>query len=123
MGFANASRGWAVGRRGTVIRTERGGESWKTEEVGTRHDLHNIHVVDGTTAFVAGDLGLLFGYSGRPDVPIGVNLWVIGLVILTAIAAVYLWRRYFARPFQRKPASVNAGTWRSGWATEQGGER
>jgi hypothetical protein len=61
-------------------------------------------------------LGLLLGYTGRPDVPLGINLWVIGLMILTAFASIYLWRRYVATPFQRRPAVATAGTWRSGWA-------
>ena len=117
VGFANAKRGWAVGRRGTIIRTERGGESWSLEEIGTRHDLYKIHVVDGTTAFAVGNLGLLLSYFGRPDVPLGVILSVIGLIILTAFAATYLWRRYVARPFQRRSVVATTGTWRRGWAT------
>ena len=103
VGFANAKRGWAVGRRGTIIRTERGGESWSLEEIGTRHDLYKVHVVDGTTAFAVGNLGLLLSYFGRADVPLGVILSVIGLIILTAFAATYLWRRYFC---QALPAKV-----------------
>ena len=117
VGFANAKRGWAVGRRGTIIRTERGGESWSLEEVGTRHDLYKVHVVDGTTAFAVGNLGLLLGYTAPPDLLLGVNLWVIGLMILTACTAIYAWRRYVAKPFHRRPAVATAGTWRSGWAT------
>ena len=122
VGFAGAKRGWAVGGGGTVIRTERGGKPWRAEEVGTRHDLYKIHVVDETTAFAVGDLGLLLGYTGRPDVPIGVNLWVTGLILLTAFASVYLWRRYLARPFERRPAAATPGGWRSGWATAANGD-
>ena len=121
--FANDKRGWAVGRGGTVIRTDRGGKPWKTEEVGTRHDLHDIHVANGTTAFVAGDLGLLLEYHGRPDIPIGVNLWVLALVVLVAAATIYLWRRYFAKPFRRRPGAVASTSWRSGWAAESGSEQ
>ena len=57
--MADASKGWAVGQLGTVLRTEDGGHTWtyqENEKAGEGTHLHGVHAIDANTAWAVGDL-------------------------------------------------------------------
>lgn len=65
--FADASHGWAVGRRGAVIATTDGGKTWTSQPTRTLRDLWRIQAIDGKTAWIEGEAGtvLATGNGGQ----------------------------------------------------------
>jgi photosystem II stability/assembly factor-like uncharacterized protein len=57
--FADASNGWVVGIRGTILATHNGGQTWERQTSGTGKDLNAVRAVDAQTAWVVGDGGIL----------------------------------------------------------------
>ncbi|MGL4513871.1 MAG: YCF48-related protein [Lacipirellulaceae bacterium] len=52
--FLDAERGWAVGDRGVVLRTEDGGETWRRAETPVSCALHAVSFVDRQRGWVVG---------------------------------------------------------------------
>ena len=113
--FTNSKRGWIVGDKGTILRTDKQGKLWTVEPSGTNQNLRSIFVFDPITSFAVGDLGLILGYKGRPDILIGINLWVVGIMILVVTGTIVIWRRFVVN----KPSSTlswsGTSSWKSGW--------
>lgn len=65
--FINASTGFAVGSRGTIIRTTDGGSSWDILESGTIHDLWGVSFVDASTGTVVGNFGVILRTTDGGD--------------------------------------------------------
>ena len=57
--FYDASNGWAVGDKGTVIHTDDGGATWAAQVSGTTSDLNAIYATSANDAWVAGDGGTI----------------------------------------------------------------
>ena len=57
--FADASNGWAVGEKGTVLRTTSGGGTWTKESAGVSGDVNRVAALSTTAAAAAGAGGAL----------------------------------------------------------------
>lgn len=57
--FPNQQEGWACGRKGTVLHTNDGGQSWHRQTTGTRLTLTAIDMVSGKTGWAVGDMGII----------------------------------------------------------------
>ena len=55
--FADATRGYAVGAKGIVLRTDDGGATWKDQESGLTTNLFAVSAASRDEALVAGDQG------------------------------------------------------------------
>jgi photosystem II stability/assembly factor-like uncharacterized protein len=53
--FADPSKGFAVGARGTILRTTDGGNNWDIPESGTDDDLYGVSFTDPNTGTVVGE--------------------------------------------------------------------
>jgi hypothetical protein len=53
--FIDGSSGWAVGERGTVLRTSDGGASWETVDLGTEADLTAVSFPTAGDGWIVGD--------------------------------------------------------------------
>ena len=53
--FVDASNGWAVGERGTLLRTTDAGESWSSIDVPTTQDLTAVCFTDASNGWIVGD--------------------------------------------------------------------
>ena len=52
--FIDAQRGWVVGERGTVLRTENGGADWQAVHLGTSCRLESVFFLDDQNGWIAG---------------------------------------------------------------------
>ena len=50
---------WAVGTRGTILRTTDGGATWRAQPSGVRNGLQAIHFVDKQHGWAVGELNLI----------------------------------------------------------------
>jgi photosystem II stability/assembly factor-like uncharacterized protein len=58
--FTNPQTGFAVGERGTILRTADGGASWTLQQTaGPRDHLYAVHFTSAETGYVAGELGTI----------------------------------------------------------------
>lgn len=57
--FVDENTGWAVGDRGTVLKTTDGGETWTPQNPGTGAWVTDVHFVDENTGWVVGDSGFV----------------------------------------------------------------
>lgn len=57
--FVTATRGWAVGEVGSVVRTVDGGATWVVRGTGYTADFNDVDFVDESYGWVVGDAGLL----------------------------------------------------------------
>ena len=57
MAFADAQRGYAVGERGLILRTDDGGASWKDQESGLKLNLYSVAAASRDDVLVVGDQG------------------------------------------------------------------
>ena len=70
---ADGPRGWAVGRDGTVLATQNGGESWQTQTSGTTKSLYSVYfAADGQRGWAVGQDGTILvtkngGESWQPQ--------------------------------------------------------
>jgi len=55
----NTNTCYAVGKYGTILKTEDGGSNWVTESSGTAANLHSVHCPNYNACYVAGDSGVL----------------------------------------------------------------
>ena len=60
--FVNDDKGWAVGRGGTILRTDDGGATWIEQESGTKENLYGLYFVKKIGWAVGGD-GMLLRYE------------------------------------------------------------
>jgi photosystem II stability/assembly factor-like uncharacterized protein len=51
--FLDASRGWAVGGKGAMLRTEDGGATWRAVKSPTPDTMHDLTFADETTGWIA----------------------------------------------------------------------
>ena len=54
--FVDLNTGWAVGNKGTIIKTINGGSSWSAQTSNTTTDLYSLSFPTSTTGYVGGDL-------------------------------------------------------------------
>ena len=52
--FADAEHGWAVGDRGTIWKTDNGGQSWTLAPSGVTCTLRSVHFNDSDNGWAAG---------------------------------------------------------------------
>jgi len=57
--FTDANTGYAVGGKGTIVKTTNGGESWSALPSGTSNGLFSVHFTDANTGYAAGDKGTI----------------------------------------------------------------
>lgn len=57
--FANPDTGWLVGSRGTCLRTEDAGLTWKKTALGVGNELTGVHFTDARQGFICGAGGLI----------------------------------------------------------------
>ena len=57
--FVDASAGWAVGKRGTILRTTDGGATWAAQRSGVRRSLWSVVFADDRRGWATGAGGLL----------------------------------------------------------------
>src|SRR5207253_644533 len=55
--FADATRGYVVGARGIILRTDDGGKTWKDQESGVSTNLFAVAVAARDDALITGDQG------------------------------------------------------------------
>jgi photosystem II stability/assembly factor-like uncharacterized protein len=66
--FANASCGWAVGTRGTILHTSDSGENWNVQDSGIEAELSHIYANNCSSAWVTGNFsGLLRTTNGGQE--------------------------------------------------------
>ncbi|HEV2885223.1 MAG TPA: YCF48-related protein, partial [Pyrinomonadaceae bacterium] len=58
----NDENGWAVGRGGTILRTDDAGVTWVQQESATKENLYGLHFMKKVGWAVGGD-GLLLRYQ------------------------------------------------------------
>jgi len=93
--FVDDKRGYAVGERGIILRTDDGGVSWKDQESGLTTNLFALSVASRDDALISGDQGRVLAtkdggrtWSLQPTIttsPLfavayhgGGNIWVAG---------------------------------------------
>jgi photosystem II stability/assembly factor-like uncharacterized protein len=57
--FVNKNDGWAVGAKGTILRTYNGGEDWWTQNSGTDVELQSVFFVDSFVGWAVGSSGVI----------------------------------------------------------------
>jgi photosystem II stability/assembly factor-like uncharacterized protein len=67
--FISAHQGWAVGRRGVILKTIDGGKEWKPQSSGTRESLRDLSFVDADHGWIGGSYGTILHTSD------GGNTW------------------------------------------------
>jgi len=60
--FIDDDSGWAIGRSGTILRTDDGGLTWIEQESGTKQNLYGLYFVKKAGWAVGGD-GMLLRYQ------------------------------------------------------------
>lgn len=58
--FPNTTHGWAVGGKGTIIRTENGGSRWDPQRKLSDKHLWDVYFVDTTHGWIVGEEGEIF---------------------------------------------------------------
>lgn len=53
--FSDPQHGWAVGGKGSIIRTKDGGRSWKLLKQPTHSELHAAHFANSQVGYIAGN--------------------------------------------------------------------
>jgi photosystem II stability/assembly factor-like uncharacterized protein len=93
--FANAARGFVVGAKGIILRTDDGGETWKGLESGFNSNLFAVAAGSHDDVIAAGDQGRIIHsadggatWQGQPSITSstlfsvayrgGFNVWVAG---------------------------------------------
>ena len=56
----DADTGWAVGTKGTVLKTTDGGATWISQIGGMETDLNGVYFTDANTGWVVGNDGFIF---------------------------------------------------------------
>lgn len=63
--FQDPSTGWSVGSNGTVLHTNDGGRTWRTQETPVSVELRDVHFIDASTGWAVGAYGkVLFTEDG-----------------------------------------------------------
>ena len=62
--FVDRATGWAVGDRGTILKTSDGGETWEPQTSPVDYRLESIHAIDAQHAWAVG--GFTTAYTHRP---------------------------------------------------------
>ncbi|MBK7174255.1 MAG: hypothetical protein IPH84_13705 [Bacteroidales bacterium] len=57
--FPDANTGYAVGTRGTIIKSSDGGNNWSVLTSGTTFGLNAVYFIDSNTGFAVGDGGTI----------------------------------------------------------------
>ena len=57
--FINTERGWAVGDKGTVLRTVNGGASWGKGISNAKEDLLGVYFINAKLGFAVGANGVI----------------------------------------------------------------
>lgn len=57
--FVNATRGWAVGDRGVIVRSDDGGQRWTVQASGTTRDLRAVQFVSTDEGWAIGQAGTI----------------------------------------------------------------
>jgi len=57
--FIDTSNGFAVGARGTILRTTDGGNNWDQQTSGTDDDLYGVAFTDSSTGTAVGNFGAI----------------------------------------------------------------
>ena len=57
--FADGARGYIVGERGIILRTDDGGKTWKDSETNVKTNLFAIAIASRDDALIAGDQGVV----------------------------------------------------------------
>ena len=57
--FANSSRGWIVGDKGTILATFDGGVNWQVQKTGIDKALYNVDFKDSENGFAVGGRGTI----------------------------------------------------------------
>jgi photosystem II stability/assembly factor-like uncharacterized protein len=60
--FVSDNNGWAVGRGGTILRTEDAGVTWVEQETGTKLNLYGLHFAK-KVGWAVGAGGVLLRYD------------------------------------------------------------
>ena len=60
--FVDDNNGWAVGRSGTILRTDDAGVTWIEQESGTKQNLYGLYFVKKLGWAVGGD-GTMLRYE------------------------------------------------------------
>jgi photosystem II stability/assembly factor-like uncharacterized protein len=60
--FIDDNSGWAIGRSGTILRTEDAGAAWVEQESGTKQNLYGLYFIKKAGWAVGGD-GMLLRYQ------------------------------------------------------------
>lgn len=72
--FIDATKGYAVGDSGIILKTTNGGENWVTQNSGTSHCLSSVFFLDSMTGYSVGNCGTILKTADG-----GLN-WDLGLV-------------------------------------------
>ncbi|GIX07440.1 MAG: hypothetical protein KatS3mg115_1843 [Candidatus Poribacteria bacterium] len=59
LAFADAQRGWAVGKYGELYATTDGGQTWTPQNSGTEEDLFAVSAADANTVWISGVYGTI----------------------------------------------------------------
>jgi photosystem II stability/assembly factor-like uncharacterized protein len=95
LSFADAQRGYAVGERGVILRTDDGGANWKDVESGVTSNLFAVSAATPDDVIVVGDHGRILRsknagqtWEVQPSITSsalfsvayrgGMNIWVAG---------------------------------------------
>lgn len=62
--FPTADTGYAVGYKGTILKTIDAGETWFTLNSNTLSDIQTVHFLNANTGFAAGDSGIFKTTNG-----------------------------------------------------------
>ncbi|PKL84728.1 MAG: hypothetical protein CVV22_11520 [Ignavibacteriae bacterium HGW-Ignavibacteriae-1] len=73
--FPTENTGFAVGEKGTMLKTVDGGNSWTILEMETEHDIHDLFFFDSNVGCVVGDSGY---FAQTTD---GGSNWIISYLI------------------------------------------
>jgi len=67
--FVDDNSGWAIGRNGTILRTDDAGLNWVEQESGTKQNLYGLYLVKKIGWAVAA-MACCFATSSRTDIPV-----------------------------------------------------
>jgi photosystem II stability/assembly factor-like uncharacterized protein len=61
--FADATHGWAVGDKGTILASSDGGATWQARPSGTENSLNGVHFADASRGWAVGYNGTILATS------------------------------------------------------------